>query len=98
MVVNAREPGRPGREGSWEPPTVEHDPGNAGAGSRLHLPARPLHRSGGGAEVGMSSPDVVLVGGGVIGVGIAWRCAQRGLSVTVHHPAPGTGSSHTAAG
>jgi glycine oxidase len=51
-----------------------------------------------GAEVGMRNPDVVLVGGGVIGVGIAWRCAQRGMSVTVVDPAPGTGSSHTAAG
>jgi glycine oxidase len=27
--------------------------------------------------------DVVVAGGGVIGMAVAWRCAQRGLSVTV---------------
>lgn len=42
--------------------------------------------------------DVAVVGGGLIGLGIAWRCAQRGLSVTVVDPAPGSGASRTAAG
>jgi len=28
--------------------------------------------------------DVAVVGGGVVGLAIAWRCAQRGMSVTVH--------------
>lgn len=42
--------------------------------------------------------DVLVVGAGVIGLGIAWRCAQRGLDVTVVDPAPGTGASATAAG
>jgi glycine oxidase len=42
--------------------------------------------------------DVVVVGAGVIGLGIAWRCAQRGLDVTVADPAPGAGASATAAG
>jgi len=28
--------------------------------------------------------DVTVVGGGVIGLAIAWRCAQRGMRVTVH--------------
>jgi glycine oxidase len=28
--------------------------------------------------------DVTVVGGGVIGFAIAWRCAQRGMRVTVH--------------
>jgi glycine oxidase len=42
--------------------------------------------------------DVVVVGAGVIGLGIAWRCAQRGLDVTVVDPAPGAGASSTAAG
>ncbi len=48
-----------------------------------------------------SSPanaDVLVVGAGVIGLGIAWRCRQRGLSVTVVDPAPGSGASTTAAG
>lgn len=42
--------------------------------------------------------DVIIVGGGVIGLGIAWRAAQRGLTVTVVDPAPGSGATWTAAG
>lgn len=42
--------------------------------------------------------DVVVLGGGVIGVATAWRCAQRGLSVAVVDPAPRSGAWHTAAG
>jgi glycine oxidase len=38
------------------------------------------------------------VGGGVIGLSAAWRLRQRGLAVTVVDPAPGSGSSHAAAG
>jgi glycine oxidase len=41
---------------------------------------------------------VVIVGGGVIGLSIAWRAAQRGFTVTVVDPAPGTGATHAAAG
>ena len=42
--------------------------------------------------------DVVIAGGGLIGAGIAWRCVQRGLSVTVVDPAPGSGASYAAGG
>src|SRR3954466_11790042 len=42
--------------------------------------------------------DVVVVGGGVIGLGVAWRARQRGLSVTVVDPSPGQGASWAAAG
>jgi glycine oxidase len=42
--------------------------------------------------------DVLVVGGGVIGLSIAWRSAQRGLTVTVVDPNPGGGASHYAAG
>ncbi len=42
--------------------------------------------------------DVAVVGGGVIGMTVAWRCAQRGLTVAVVDPAPGSGASRTAAG
>jgi glycine oxidase len=42
--------------------------------------------------------DVVVVGGGVIGLAIAWRAAVRGLAVTVLDPAPGMGASHHGAG
>jgi glycine oxidase len=41
---------------------------------------------------------VFIAGGGVIGLSIAWRAAQRGFEVTVADPAPGSGASHAAAG
>jgi glycine oxidase len=50
------------------------------------------------ANSGGAMPDVAVIGGGVIGAGIAWRCAQRGMAVTVVDPAPGSGASSTAAG
>jgi glycine oxidase len=43
--------------------------------------------------------DVVIVGGGVIGLAVGWRAAQRGLSVTlVERDAPGQATSRVAAG
>jgi glycine oxidase len=42
--------------------------------------------------------DVAIAGGGLVGLGTAWRCAQRGLSVAVVDDAPGTGASYAAAG
>jgi glycine oxidase len=42
--------------------------------------------------------DAVVVGGGVIGLGIAWRAATAGLSVAVVDEAPGQGASWAAAG
>lgn len=46
----------------------------------------------------MPSSDVIIIGAGTIGTAIAWRCAQRGRSVTVVDPSPGRGAWHTAAG
>ncbi|MGQ0625810.1 MAG: glycine oxidase ThiO [Sporichthyaceae bacterium] len=43
-------------------------------------------------------PEVVIVGGGVIGLATAWRGAQRGFRVIVVDPTPGAGTSHVAAG
>ena len=42
------------------------------------------------------SADVAVVGGGVIGLAVAWRCAERGMRVTLHDH--GTGASSVAAG
>ncbi|WP_375499284.1 glycine oxidase ThiO [uncultured Jatrophihabitans sp.] len=42
--------------------------------------------------------DVLIVGAGAIGAASAWRCAQRGLTVTLVDPEPGRGAWHTAAG
>jgi glycine oxidase len=46
-----------------------------------------------------SSPDLLMVGGGVIGLSIAWRAAECGLSVTVlERDTLGGGTSSVAAG
>jgi glycine oxidase len=43
--------------------------------------------------------DVAVVGGGVIGLAITWRAAQRGLkTVLLERDQPGKGTSHVAAG
>src|SRR5919206_192133 len=49
---------------------------------------------GAGADV----PDVVVAGGGLVGLAVGWRSAQRGLAVTVVDDAPGSGASLAAAG
>jgi glycine oxidase len=50
------------------------------------------------ASTAVSGADVLIIGGGVIGLAIGWRAAQRGLKVVVADPAPGYGASHAAAG
>lgn len=50
------------------------------------------------AKGGTSVPDVVVVGGGAIGLAVAWRLAGRGSTVTLVDPAPGSGASRVAAG
>jgi glycine oxidase len=47
-----------------------------------------------------TSFDVAIIGGGVIGLAIAWRATQRGLNVVVleREAAVGRGTSHVAAG
>lgn len=42
--------------------------------------------------------DAAVIGGGVIGLSVAWRAARAGLSVAVVDPEPGSGASHFAAG
>ncbi|MHB9754244.1 glycine oxidase ThiO [Streptomyces sp. BYX5S] len=42
--------------------------------------------------------DVLVVGGGIIGLVTAWRAAQRGLTVAVADPEPGGGAAQVAAG
>lgn len=43
--------------------------------------------------------DVLVIGGGVIGLAVAWRAAQRGLrNIVVVDPSPGGGAAGVAAG
>lgn len=48
----------------------------------------------------MSSPphNVVVVGGGIVGLTVAWRLARSGYHVTVCDPTPGRGATWAAAG
>jgi glycine oxidase len=46
----------------------------------------------------VSSADIVVAGGGVIGTAIAWRAALAGLSVIVVDPDDGTAATQVAAG
>jgi glycine oxidase len=57
--------------------------------NRAHIPS---------AVNGYRTSDVLIIGGGVIGLAIAWRAAQRGLRVVLADPDPGRGASHAAAG
>jgi glycine oxidase len=45
-----------------------------------------------------SETDVVVIGGGVIGLAIGWRAAQQGLQVVIADPEPGQGATNAAAG
>lgn len=53
--------------------------------------------AGGRPTVPPGRVDVAVVGAGIIGLSIAWRCAQRGLTVSVHDEDLG-GASGVAAG
>ncbi|GGY81973.1 glycine oxidase ThiO [Streptomyces geysiriensis] len=44
------------------------------------------------------APDVLVVGGGIIGLVTAWRAAQRGLATALVDPEPGGGAARVAAG
>lgn len=46
----------------------------------------------------MTRGDVLVVGGGIVGLASAWRAAQSGLAVAVVDPAPGEAATHAAAG
>ncbi|MEV5103653.1 glycine oxidase ThiO [Streptomyces massasporeus] len=45
-----------------------------------------------------ASTDVLVIGGGIIGLVTAWRSAQRGFTTAVVDPEPGGGAAQVAAG
>ncbi|MFJ4540804.1 glycine oxidase ThiO [Streptomyces tibetensis] len=45
-----------------------------------------------------ASSDVLVIGGGIIGLVTAWRAAQRGFATAVVDPQPGGGAAQVAAG
>ncbi|QES50529.1 glycine oxidase ThiO [Streptomyces venezuelae] len=47
---------------------------------------------------GQRHPDVLVIGGGIIGLATAWRTARRGLTVALADPEPGGGAARVAAG
>jgi glycine oxidase len=63
----------------------------------VHRPPAPPVAHGQECD-GRRSHDVVVVGGGVIGLAVAWKAASRGLKVGVADPHPGAGASWVAAG
>lgn len=42
--------------------------------------------------------DVAIVGGGLVGLAVGWRLAERGVAVTVVDPTPAAGATRAAAG
>ncbi|NXY95577.1 glycine oxidase ThiO [Streptomyces sp. BR123] len=55
-----------------------------------------MHSSKGSASAAGS--DVLVIGGGIIGLVTAWRAARRGLRTALADPAPGGGAARVAAG
>jgi glycine oxidase len=78
-----------------------HAANEAPAANGAHAASRALAANGAHAANpagGGWTADVLIIGGGVIGLAIAWRAAQRGLRAAVADPDPGRGASRAAAG
>ncbi len=96
LGIDARESGADRTErAAGEPPTAEPDPGHAGEGSAM-AELEGTHAAN--AVNGHRTADVLIIGGGVIGLAIAWRAAQRGLRSCWPTPTRVAGASHAAAG
>ncbi|MER7686423.1 glycine oxidase ThiO [Streptomyces sp. NPDC097610] len=61
-------------------------------------PTRTPARSSDAPSSDARASDVLVIGGGIIGLVTAWRAAQRGFTVAVVDPEPGGGAARVAAG
>ncbi|MFJ1604410.1 glycine oxidase ThiO [Streptomyces sp. NPDC088253] len=61
-------------------------------------PTRTPARSSDAPSSHARTSDVLVIGGGIIGLVTAWRAAQRGFTVAVVDPEPGGGAARVAAG
>jgi glycine oxidase len=61
-------------------------------------PTRTPARSSDAPASDARASDVLVIGGGIIGLVTAWRAAQRGFTVAVVDPEPGGGAARVAAG
>lgn len=55
-------------------------------------------RKGSAGTAGSTGSDVLVIGGGIIGLVTAWRAARRGLRTVLADPDPGGGAARVAAG
>ncbi|GAA3231394.1 glycine oxidase ThiO [Oerskovia jenensis] len=76
------------------PPGRGESPGHAAPSGRASERSRPASAD----DEPEDATDVLVVGGGVIGLTAAWRASRAGLRVTVLDPSPGDGATHAAAG
>ncbi len=64
----------------------------------LGLPEEMEYAMGPSSHEHPRTTDLIVIGGGVIGLACAWRAASKGMSVTLVDPMPGRGASWAAAG
>ncbi|MFJ7985408.1 glycine oxidase ThiO [Streptomyces sp. NPDC096351] len=76
---------------------ADHAP-EAGAPDAAGAAAGPSDARPAAGPSDVRGSDVLVVGGGIIGLVTAWRAALRGLRTVVVDPAPGGGAAHVAAG